>query len=96
MVKVANILTVPLLKAHLLPKAPHEMSEVTHSDSLCVRLSNDATASQVKVSNAARHGKTAVDIGLANTIPGHKATTPLDSVHGHTYAHTTINQLQQL
>lgn len=85
---VANMLNCPLLKAHLLPKAPSEMSEVTHSDALCVRLSNDAAALQVKVSNAARHGKTAVDIGLANTIPGHKATAPLDPVRRHTYAHT--------
>lgn len=71
------------------------MSKVTHSDSLCVWLSNDTIALQVKVSNAARHGKTAVDVGLANTIPSHKATAPLDPVHRHTYTHTqTVRWLQ--
>lgn len=64
------------------------MSEVTHVDSLRVRLSDDAAGLQVEVSNAARHGKTAVDVGLANAIPGHKATAPLDPMHRHTYAHT--------
>lgn len=72
------------------------MSEVTHSDSLCVWLSNDAAALQVKISNAARHSKTAIDVGLAKTIPGHKATALLDPVHRHTYTHTTINRIQQL
>lgn len=64
------------------------MSEVTHVDSLRVRLSDDAAGLQVEVSDAARHGKTAVDVGLANAIPGHKATAPLDPMHRHTYAHT--------
>lgn len=65
------------------------MSWVTHSDSLRVWLSDDAAALQVEVSNAARHGKTAVDVGLAKAIPSHKATAPLDSMHRHTYAHTS-------
>lgn len=64
------------------------MSEFTHGDLLRVWLSDDAAALQVEISNAARHGKTAVDVGLANAIPGHKATAALDPMHRHKYAHT--------
>lgn len=63
-----------------------QRSEVTHGDSLRVRFSDDAAALQMEVSDAPRHGKTPVDVGLADAVPGHKATVPLDPEHTHTVA----------
>lgn len=38
----------------------------------------------MEVSDAPCHGKTPIDVGLADTVPGHKATVPLDPEHTHT------------
>lgn len=62
-----------------------QRSEVTHDHSLRVRFSDDAAALQMEVSDTPRHGKTPVDVGLADAVPCHKATVPLDPEHTHTH-----------
>lgn len=51
----------------------------THRYLLGLRLGDDPHVLQVKVSNAASHRQSAVDIWLSQTVPRDEAATSLDS-----------------
>lgn len=53
----------------------------THSDSLRVRLCDDAAGFQVEVSDAASHGEPPIHVGLAGAVPRHEAAELLDPEH---------------
>lgn len=63
-------------------------STESHSESSRIRFGDDTAGFQVKISDAARHGKPPINVSLAHAVPRHKAAKVLYPKHKYKHTHT--------